>query len=497
MKHLFKAGLVLWMLHIFFMPLGAQPKYVIEWIDTLDTGTNDDARGIAVDDRGNVYVTGFSTIGGATTNNYLTMKYDSSGNILWADTLDSGNDFARGVAVDDRGNVYVTGESYISGNYDYLTVRYDSLGNLLWADTLDNGGNDRAFGVAVDDRGNVYVTGNSFNGSNVDYLTVKYVKFKDAGILAIVSPDTVYIDSSYIPQIIVKNYSYEDTLSFDISAYIDSAGTYIYTDMESVCNLSAGDSVFINFDQWIAPSNPLDLSLIFSIITPDMNPDNDTISQNLYIREFIPLTIDSAVAYDGTDSVPGIDDDDYVILYFSESTNTPVIDASNIDSVLSLSGGHSWLDGSGALGPCYWNPDGTQILINLTTNISLPTIAVGDTITPDGVTIVDIDGNPCSSTVVLEGSFDPVGIREERCTERIMLNVATMYREGISFSYHIPKNEEYSICIYSVDGRLLRKVEREGAGSYTGKISGLVSGIYFLRLEQGEEVINRKVAVIK
>ena len=399
--------------------------------------------------------------------------------------------------MDNKGNIYVTGCSYIGSNYDYFTVKYDSSGNIVWADTIDNNGNnDYAYSIAVDSQYNIYITGSSNIGLNGDYLTVKYTPYKDAGILSIASPDTVCSDSNYIPAIYIANNS-PVPLNFDVAAYIDSEGTVIYSDTQSVSDLAEGDSTLINFSQWPAPSNAVALNLRFSIITSDMNSDNDTLSGNLYVRDHTLPVLDSAIAYDGTDPVSGIDDDDYVILYFSEPTNKPTIDNSNINSALPLSSGHSWLDGSGNIGTCVWNTDGDQLQINFTTTTSLPTTAVGDTITPDGETITDVNGNPCSSPTILGGTFEPAGILDKKYITRMTLNTPTINRNSIYLAYTIAKPGIYTITIHSLDGRVIKKIQEEGKGSFNIHINNIPAGIYFVNLKQRDNIINKKVVVIK
>jgi uncharacterized delta-60 repeat protein len=144
----------------------------------------DYAYAIAVDASANVYVTGKSdSISGINDYDYATIKYDSSGNELWVARYDgpgNGYDEARAIAVDASGNVYVTGWSWRSGagfSYDYATVKYDSSGNELWVARYDGPGNhwDFAHAMTLDGSGNVYVTGRSYDtDTNVDYATVKY-----------------------------------------------------------------------------------------------------------------------------------------------------------------------------------------------------------------------------------------------------------------------------------------------------------------------------------
>ncbi len=57
--------------------------------------------------------------------------------VEWMDTLDAGNsEYAYGIAIDNQGNIFVTEGSYTGTHSSYLTVKYDSPGNILWMDTL-------------------------------------------------------------------------------------------------------------------------------------------------------------------------------------------------------------------------------------------------------------------------------------------------------------------------------------------------------------------------
>ena len=134
---------------------------------------NGQAQAIAVDASANVYVTRTRSYGGG--HEYATIKYDSSGQQQWlAEYHGPGNDdYARGIAIDDSGNVYVTGYSrrFEGGDMDYATLKYDSAGQQQWIARYNdpNNGYDQAYAIALDSAGNVYVT-----GDGQGYATVKY-----------------------------------------------------------------------------------------------------------------------------------------------------------------------------------------------------------------------------------------------------------------------------------------------------------------------------------
>ncbi|MHC2990183.1 hypothetical protein OB13_00750 [Pontibacter sp. HJ8] len=140
----------------------------------------DFANAIAVDNMGGVYVTGNS---GKTNYNYATIRYDAaSGTQAWAMRYDgaaNGHDIPAAIAADDRGGVYVTGYSLGStSDFDYTTIRYEAAsGQQGWTSHYNGEGNgyDEASAMAMDDNGGLYVTGYSFGGSTGgDLATVRY-----------------------------------------------------------------------------------------------------------------------------------------------------------------------------------------------------------------------------------------------------------------------------------------------------------------------------------
>ncbi|MBL8032007.1 MAG: hypothetical protein JNK33_06845, partial [Candidatus Doudnabacteria bacterium] len=96
---------------------------------------------------------------------------------------------------------------------------------------------------------------------------------------------------------------------------------------------------------------------------------------------------------------------DSVELTFSEATNKFALTAANIASLLQLNNSHSFLDGNASLGGASWNAQGTKLTLTLSAGTSLPTVAVGDTLTLAGTSIKDLSNNAATGTVTLTGDF--------------------------------------------------------------------------------------------
>jgi len=129
---------------------------------------DDNPAAIAVDDSGNVYMTGYCdsyAFDGWEYTNYATIKYYPNGDTAWVRIYNSPEDredVATDLILDDFGNVYVTGYSYTDiSNACYTTIKYYPSGDTAWVRRYEGDGFlDYAYAIAVDNWGNVFVTGN-------------------------------------------------------------------------------------------------------------------------------------------------------------------------------------------------------------------------------------------------------------------------------------------------------------------------------------------------
>ncbi len=139
------------------------------WADTSYTDEGE-FRDIAIDNDGYVYAVGwFYNI---NNNDYITVKYDADGNIIWMDTIGTVyDDYAYSVDCDNNSNVFVFGTS----DNDAYLIEYDSNGDSLWALRIDNGDIDDGQGISIDkNTNNFYLCYSSYIGTNSDWFVSKY-----------------------------------------------------------------------------------------------------------------------------------------------------------------------------------------------------------------------------------------------------------------------------------------------------------------------------------
>jgi Secretion system C-terminal sorting domain/Beta-propeller repeat len=146
------------------------------------SSTADFATSMAIDAADNIYLTGLTTNNTpfGLDSNYVTLKYNPAGQLQWAAFYNGPNnsvDVSRSIFVDNALNVYISGSSKGSGSDDFATIKYLPNGTTSWVLTYNGPGNgeDNSTSVVADNLGNAFVTGRSVGtGTNYDYATIKY-----------------------------------------------------------------------------------------------------------------------------------------------------------------------------------------------------------------------------------------------------------------------------------------------------------------------------------
>ncbi|MBK8380483.1 MAG: hypothetical protein IPL16_01030 [Ignavibacteria bacterium] len=146
-------------------------------------GNGDDAIAAAVlDDSDNIYVTGYSQEGTSLGGyNWVIIKYFPNGDTAWKRRFNwtaNSTDEPFAITIDKLNNIYLCGYGRTKQpiDDDFITLKYNSNGVLLWTKVYDShvSGPDRAISIAIDDSANVYPTGYSaFSGGN-ELITIKY-----------------------------------------------------------------------------------------------------------------------------------------------------------------------------------------------------------------------------------------------------------------------------------------------------------------------------------
>ncbi len=163
----------------------------------LGGSSSDDGNGIATDLRGNVYVTGstssvdFPTSENAFARNlssfsnaFVTKLNEGGDRLLYSTYLGgsggNGANYGNAIAVDLRGNVYVTGEtnstnfptknafdSTFKGNLNAFVAKLNPNASgdasLVYSTYLGGSQFDAGYGIATDLQGNAYVTGITYS----------------------------------------------------------------------------------------------------------------------------------------------------------------------------------------------------------------------------------------------------------------------------------------------------------------------------------------------
>jgi hypothetical protein len=166
------------------------PKWVKTFIQP-DSGGCGNINSLQIDGNGNIYICG-EIHENSSDIRFGTIKYDSLGNQIWVRKFKNSQNNVNPVAmkIDLLSNIYITGYGRINtiGGNNIITVKYDSSGSLLW---VRNYGDTVNFfhqsvcssinGLFVDKLGNSYITG--FTNTGPFSSVIQSIKYNTNGVL--------------------------------------------------------------------------------------------------------------------------------------------------------------------------------------------------------------------------------------------------------------------------------------------------------------------------
>jgi hypothetical protein len=193
------------------------------WATFYGGNSYDGPMSIITDASGNVFVTGYTSSTNFPTQNggaffqganigsvIFILKFNNTGNLLWATYYGAGGVTANSIATDASGNVFITGQTFSTnfptqnagtffqgtngGSGDAFILKFDNSGNRLWATYYGGSGNDAGKSITTDALGNVCVTGQTqstdlptqntgtfFQGANGGSFDAFILKFDNTG----------------------------------------------------------------------------------------------------------------------------------------------------------------------------------------------------------------------------------------------------------------------------------------------------------------------------
>lgn len=259
---------------------------VVAWDKYYDF---DSSSGICTLSTGDVALAGIQNNVGTGNYDFSLNVASSTGTALVRRALgQSGNDLnGVGIARDNSDNIFITGQSNISGNQEIAVAKYNSSGTLQWQRLIGGASVDNAVSAACDSSGNVYIVGS--------VIDTKYKLFigcwNSSGILqwqntVSVSGSNVFgtgvsVDdenSLNVCGLIYGITAYQDSLAMRLP--IDGSGTGTYT-LNGV-NVSYSNSSFTETAGTLTSTTQTATATNWSMSAGNLSLTTNTVSPTIY-----------------------------------------------------------------------------------------------------------------------------------------------------------------------------------------------------------------------
>ena len=521
---------------IFFAKYDTAGNYV--WAKSIGSIFNDRSYSIAIDGTGNVYITGYFSDTAdfdpgidtanltANGNNIFIAKYDSTGNYLWAKSIEC-NGFSFSIALDGFSNVHITG--YFNGTADFdpgsdtvnLTpvgfidiffAKYDTAGNYLWAKNIGSTIGDRGHSITVDGSGNVYITG-AFQ------LTVDFDP--GAGTANLTGPKSFFAKYS---QCVLTTTTVTVSICSSDSIFLqngwqNSTGTY-YDTLASVNGCDSVIATTLTINPSVTPSVSISASSTTicsgETVTFTATPTNGGISPSYQWKLNGGNVGTNSPAYSNSSLTNG--DQISCVLTSNANCASPTTATSNTITITVNSNIAASVSISASPGSTINQGDNVTFTATNTNNVPSPSYQWklnGNNVGTNSITYSNsflangdqincvisssspcVTGSPATSNTITM-IVNPVGIAEIDFINNINIYPNPNTGEFV-LEMEITKPENLGIKLLNVIGQVIYKenlIKYSGTYQKTIDVSKQVTDIYTLQLLSDEGIMNKKIII--
>ncbi len=437
-------------------------------------GSDEEANAMEIDNSGNVIMSGYTKNSG-TGSDITILKYNTSGALLWTAQYNgtaNESDRSYDITTDATGNIYVTGKTDINAspiitNDEIFTAKYNASGVLVWSSIHPgNVGIDRGRKIHISSSGNVYVCGYKWNGTDNDLVVIKY---SNAGV-----------------QQWIYTYSSAQDEAFKYSVIDSNENIYLLADSNPVGNVEATEVRIIK----VASNGSEAWSQAYTSGT-----DLPCISQEIAVNSTGEVFFVGSVA---TQASPSYEFDAIVGKYTTEGV---FVWQNQFDGLTGLNdiGDAITISQSGRLMVAYHTNDGTESDIHYSMALSAIDASTGTNLesynysNSDSLTIPNYIITTASGLIVAGSTWNVNSQRDIMVQYYdVTLDQSEIARQSFQIfpnpatDHIVIQTEKLNVgttaSIFDSSGRIVQTVKLQSANT-TCPIAQLSAGFYFIQID--------------
>jgi hypothetical protein len=215
--------------------------------------------------------------------------------------------------------------------------------------------------------------------------------------------------------------------------------------------------------------------------------------------------ITSAQLLDGDILNFALDEDDTARITFSAPLQPVNLHAGNIDDILQIESGDSWLSGSGELGSVTWNQTNDTLKITFSFAGGAPTLQNDDKIIPNPQRITSQEGFSAGGYRFIRFEVPAAVSSPVKKISSPVLQLyppsPTPFNATTTIRIDLPQAAVIQLSVFDITGRIAAKLFQgrleAGTHSFDWNAAEVSSGVYLIFLQSGADHFVEKVVLLK